>query len=193
MSSFTLTPEIRKAFADLGWSDLPTDLHPYSAYRSDAEPSFFVRAVRMRGYRYGSHPTKITVGCDYKDARGMDEIKPHTIDTAGPKWVQSLFRWHAVTTFKLVEIRAKHLERDRTAKLWQDRRDAHASELKSITGDTGWLVAGGSHQDGSYSSIRFNLTLINRLNENLSVLPINDAAKRGGEMLALLKAHGFLT
>ena len=192
MSSFNLTPEVSKAFADLGWSDLPKDLHPYSAYRSDSEASFFLRVVRVRGYPYGSHPTKITVGCDYKDALGMDEIKPHTIDTAGPKWVQALFRWHAVTTFKLVEIRAKHLERDRVNKLKQDRRDAHAAELRAITGDTGWLVAGGMDQDGSYTSIRLNLTLINKLNENLSVLPINDAAKRGSEILALLKAHGFL-
>jgi hypothetical protein len=192
MSSFTVIPEIAKVLAGLGWSDLPTGLGTYSIYRSDVDSSFFIRPIKVRGYSYYSNPTKFTVGCDYKDAIGVDNIKPHTVDIEAPKWVQSLFRWHTTATFKLVEIRAKHAERDRETKRKNSRREAHTEELKAITGDTGWLVAGGYADDGSYTSIRLNLTLINKLNERLAGQPIADAAKRGSDLLVLLKAHGFL-
>jgi len=192
--SIYITPEIQKALTDLGWPEVPdARLSTYVHHRSTSEPSIYVRAVKRRGYGHPTSPTKFVVGCDYKDAIGVDAIKPHTVNIEATKWVQSLFRWHTTATFKLVEIRAKHAERDRETKRKNSRREAHAEELKAITGDTGCLVAGGVADDGSYTSIRLNLTLINKLNERLAYQPIAAAAKRGGELITLLKEHGFLT
>lgn len=190
--SIYINPGIQKILTDLGWPEIPNGrLTHYNFHRSSTEYSIYVRAVKSR--QYSTAPDKFVVGCDYDDALRDDKIDSVTIDPSKPKWVQTLFRWHTTTTFKLAEIRAKYSERDQREKRHQLRREAHAEELKLLTGDTGLLLASGTAIDGGYTVMRVSLTVINMVNENLAKLgDINVEAKRGAELLGLLKSHGFI-
>lgn len=190
--SIYINPGIQKILTDLGWPEIPNGrLTHYDFHRSSTEHSIYVRAVKSR--QYSTAPDKFVVGCDYDDATRDDKIDSITIDPSKPKWVQTLFRWHTTTTFKLAEIRAKYSERDQREKRHQLRREAHAEELKLLTGNTGLLSACGTAVDGGYTAIRVSLTVINMINENLAKLgDINVGAKRGAELIALLKDRGFI-
>ena len=190
--SIHITPEIQKALTDLGWPEFPgCYLTHYQFHRSSTENSIYVRVTKLR--RGSNSPDTFVVGCDYNDALRDDKIDSVTIDPSKPKWVQTLFRWHTTTTFKLAEIRAKHSERDQREKRHQLRREAHAEELKLLTGNTGLLSAAGTAVDGGYTVMRVSLTVINMINENLAKLnDINSEAKRGAELIALLKDRGFI-
>lgn len=190
--SIYINPEIQKALTDLGWPEIPNGrLTHYNFHRSSTEYSIYVRAVKSR--QYSTAPDKFVVGCDYDDATRDDKIESITIDPSKPKWVQTLFRWHTTTTFKLAEIRAKYSERDQREKRHQLRRKAHAEELRLLTGNTGLLSASGTAIDGGYTVMRVSLTVINMINENLARLNcITSEAKRGAELLGLLKSHGFI-
>lgn len=190
--SIHITPEIQKALTDLGWPNIDSNyLYDYNYHRSSTEPSIYVRATKCR--RYSNASDTFVVGCDYGDAVHVDKIKPATIDPSKPKWVQSLFRWHTITTFKLAEIRAKHSERDQREKRHQLRRETHAEELKLLTGNTGFLSACGTAPDGGYTAIRVSTTIINQINLNLSGIgSITAEANRGAELIALLKDRGFI-
>lgn len=190
--SIYITPEIQKALTDLGWPEITNGyLTHYNFHRSSTENSIYVRATKSR--RGSNNTDTFVVGCDYNDAVHSDKIKPATIDPSKPKWVQSLFRWHTTTTFKLAEIRAKHSERDQREKRHQLRREAHAEELKLLTGDTGLLLASGTAIDGGYTVMRVSLTVINMVNENLAKLgDINVEAQRASELIALLKDRRFI-
>ena len=190
--SIHITPEIQKALTDLGWPEFPSSyLTHYNFHRSSTESSIYVRATKLR--RGSNFPDTFVVGCDYNDAVHVDKIKPATIDPSKPKWVQSLFRWHTTTTFKLAEIRAKHSERDQREKRHQLRREAHAEELRLLTGNPGLLSAAGTAVDGGYTVMRVSLTVVNEINLKLARLnDINAEAKRGAELIALLKDRGFI-
>lgn len=191
MSTY-ITPEIQKVLTALGWPEIPSGrLTHYHFHRSTTEHSIYVRAVKSR--QYSTAPDKFVVGCDYDDALRDDKIDSVTIDPSKPKWVQTLFRWHTTTTFKLAEIRAKHSERDQREERHQLRRETHAEELRLLTGNTGLLSASGTAIDGGYTVMRVSLTIINKINENLAKLnDINAEAKRGAELIALLKDRGFI-
>lgn len=187
-----LTPEIRKAFTDLGWPEFADpDLGPYEAWRSATEPSIYVRQI---GYRRNITSTnRLVVVCDHRDAMYDNKIDSITLDMSKPKWIQSLFRWHAATTFKLAAIRAQYAERDQRDRRNRLRRDAHAEELKALTGSTNLLHAHGCAEDGSFISIRLNPSILGQINDGLASLRcINSEAKRGAELIALLKSHGFI-
>lgn len=190
--SIYITPEIQKALTDLGWPEISTGyLTHYNYHRSSTENSIYVRATKSR--RGSNNTDTFVVGCDYNDAVHVDKIKPATIDPSKPKWVQSLFRWHTITTFKLAEIRAKHSERDQREKRHQLRRETHAEELKLLTGNTGFLSACGTAPDGGYTAIRVSTTIINQINLNLAGIgSITAEANRGAELIALLKDRGFI-
>ena len=190
--SIYINPEIQKILTGLGWPEIPNGyLTHYNYHRSSTENSIYVRATKSR--RGSNSPDTFVVGCDYGDAVHVDKIKPATIDPSKPKWVQSLFRWHTTTTFKLAEIRAKHSERDQREKRHQLRREAHAEELRLLTGNTGLLSAAGTAVDGGYTVMRVGLTVVNEINLKLAKLnDINAEAKRGAELIALLKDRGFI-
>ncbi len=190
--SIYITPEIQKALTDLGWPEITNGyLTHYNFHRSSTENSIYVRATKSR--RGSNNTDTFVVGCDYNDAVHVDKIKPATIDPSKPKWVQSLFRWHTTTTFKLAEIRAKHSERDQREKRHQLRREAHAEELKLLTGNTGFLSACGTAPDGGYTAIRVSTTIINQINLNLAGTgSITAEAQRASELLGLLKDRGFI-
>lgn len=187
-----ITPEIRKAFTDLGWPEFTEpNLGPYDAWRSATEPSIYVRQIGHRRNITSTH--KLVVECDHKDAVYTNKIDSIALDMSKPKWVQSLFRWHAATTFKLAEIRAQHAERDQREARNRRRREAHTEELKAMTGNTNLLHAHGCAEDGSFTSIRINPSVLVEINDGLARLRcINSEAKRGAELIALLKSHGFI-
>jgi len=106
-------PEMYTVLASLGWTNNPDDYPTrYGELKNSNEGALVFRPIKTKYDSFAVNKTRFKLGVSHHDAIGVDEIPFHEFDTSKPRWKQSVFVWHATTTFKLAEIRAKHAERD---------------------------------------------------------------------------------
>jgi len=190
-----ITQKLSELLTSLGWSLSDTTISSkYSYHRSKTEASMYLRAVKSKGLlRCGVSNSKFVLACDDKDAMYSDKIASVTINLDNPHWERRLLTWHAATTFKLADLRAKYAERDHTAKKKAARLEEHREQLYSITRNSPYLHGSGRLGDGSFESMRFDTQIINEINNALLRQPsAEDAARLGVKLVDYLRTEGFL-
>ena len=190
-----ITPQLGDLLTRLGWEIRDTSIvNNHWTFRSKTETSMYLRGVRDKGgHRTSVSASKFVLGCDDKDAIYQDVIKSATINLDNPRWEKRLFRWHAATTFKLAELRAKHAERDHTKKKKAARLEEHRAQLDAITSNSQHLHGSGRMDDGAFESMRFDTETIHVINMALSRQPSAEAAARlGVKLIDYLRTEGFL-
>ena len=191
----TITPQLGDLLTRLGWAIRDTCItNNHCYYRSKTESSMYLRGVRAKGdHRTSVSASKFVLGCDDKDAIYQDVIKSATINLDNPHWENRLFRWHAATTFKLAELRAKYAERDHTKKKKAARLEEHRAQLDAITSNSQYLHGSGRLEDGAFESMRFDTALLNEINVALARQPSAEAAARlGVKLVDYLRTEGFI-
>ena len=190
-----ITQKLSELLTSLGWSLSDTTISSkYSYHRSKTEASMYLRAVKSKGLlRCGVSNSKFVLACDDKDAMYSDKIASVTINLDNPHWERRLLTWHAATTFKLADLRAKYAERDHTAKKKAARLEEHREQLYSITRNSQYLHGSGRLGDGSFESMRFDTQIINEINNALLRQPsAEDAARLGVKLVDYLRTEGFI-
>lgn len=190
-----ITDQLRSILTNLGWDIRNIDItNNHTYHRSKTETSIYLRGVRPKdGHCTSVSASKFVLGCDYKDAVYADKIPSVTIDLDNPHWERRLLTWHAATTFKLADLRAKYAERDHTIKKKSARLEEHRAQLDSITKNTQYLHGSGRLDDGSFQSMRFDTAIITEINNALLRQPsAEDAARFGLKLIDYLRTEGFI-
>lgn len=190
-----ITDQLSSILTSLGWSLSDTTISSkYTYHRSKTEASMYLRALKPKGqYRSAVSSSKFVLACDDKDAMYNDKIASVTIDLDNPHWERRLLTWHAATTFKLADLRAKYAERDHTAKKKAARLEEHREQLYGITRNSPYLHGSGRGGDGSLESMRFDTAIINEINNALLRQPsAEDAARLGVKLIDYLRTEGFI-
>lgn len=185
-------PEIYTVLAGLGWSNNPND-YPvrYSELKNQNDSAFIFRPIKTK-YDTGAFKKRFKLGVSYRDARGADEIPFREFDTAAPNWKRSVFTWHAMATFKLAEVRAKHAERDDRIRREKERQAASWTEL--CAGSTAMSKLAGPY---SYSEnndvIDIAVNWSHRIYQNnpLSGLTITEKADKVRRLCEFLASEGW--
>lgn len=122
--------EIYTVLSGLGWSSNPL-AYPerYGDLRNQNDDALVFRPIKSKFHRQGVPRRRFKLGVDHSDCVGMDKIPFREFNLDAPRWVQSVYAWHASTTFKLAEIRAKHAERDDKIRRSRQRQQDSWKEL----------------------------------------------------------------